>query len=191
MLLTSKLALVHQYQQCVTLKNAPKCMSCHKAIVMVTGRAHCFHDYIITYILCTSYFREIWTLGVSRITYDHLSTHIMLPASELLSFWACFGLLVPAMCNHTSCAQVHVLPKSHCGDNWDGKQIVIYIYIHIDIWISYHCLLSVYYFPEIFQTTKLKSHSHFSLHLYLLWFTTLQLPCRSSLVGLRLVLISL
>ena len=27
----------------------PKCMSCHKAIVVITGRAHCFHDYI--YIL--------------------------------------------------------------------------------------------------------------------------------------------
>ena len=24
----------------------PKCMSCHKAIVVITGRAHCFHDYI-------------------------------------------------------------------------------------------------------------------------------------------------
>ena len=30
----------------------PKCMSCHKAIVVITGRAHCFHDYIyITLIL--------------------------------------------------------------------------------------------------------------------------------------------
>ena len=32
--------------------HVPKCMSCHKAIVVVTGRAHCFHDYIyITLIL--------------------------------------------------------------------------------------------------------------------------------------------
>ena len=23
-----------------------KCMSCHKAIVVITGRAHCFYDYI-------------------------------------------------------------------------------------------------------------------------------------------------
>ena len=29
-----------------------KCMSCHKAIVVITGRAHCFHDctYIYIYI---------------------------------------------------------------------------------------------------------------------------------------------
>ena len=26
--------------------HVPKCMSCHKAIVVITGRAHCFHDYI-------------------------------------------------------------------------------------------------------------------------------------------------
>ena len=25
--------------------------------------------------------------------------------------------LVPAMCNRTSCAQVHELPQTHCGDN--------------------------------------------------------------------------
>ena len=32
--------------------HVPKCMSCHKAIVVITGRAHCFHDYIyITLIL--------------------------------------------------------------------------------------------------------------------------------------------
>ena len=37
----------------VRLSNhVPKCMSCHKAIVVISGRAHCFHDYIyITLIL--------------------------------------------------------------------------------------------------------------------------------------------
>ena len=30
--------------------HVPKCMSCHKAIVVITGRAHCFHDYIYIYI---------------------------------------------------------------------------------------------------------------------------------------------
>ena len=37
--------------------HVPKCMSCHKAIVVITGRAHCFHDYI--YILRSSCFCEI------------------------------------------------------------------------------------------------------------------------------------
>ena len=35
----------------------PKYMSCHKAIVVITGRAHCFRDYI--YILRSSCFCEI------------------------------------------------------------------------------------------------------------------------------------
>ena len=32
--------------------HVPKCTSCHKAIGVMTGRAHCFHDdiYIYTYI---------------------------------------------------------------------------------------------------------------------------------------------
>ena len=28
-----------------------KCMSCHKAIVVITGRAHCFHDFIYVHIM--------------------------------------------------------------------------------------------------------------------------------------------
>ena len=35
----------HWYQQCVTVHHVPKCMSCHKAIVVITGRAYCFHIY--------------------------------------------------------------------------------------------------------------------------------------------------
>ena len=50
-------SLVHWYQQCVTVHRVPKCMSCHKAIMVITGRAHCFHDYI--YILRSSCFCEI------------------------------------------------------------------------------------------------------------------------------------
>ena len=34
--------------------------------------------------------------------------------------FALFGSLVPTMCNRTSCAQVHELPQSHCGDNREG-----------------------------------------------------------------------
>ena len=36
----------------ITVHHVPKCMSCHKAIVVITRRAHCFHDQIyITPIL--------------------------------------------------------------------------------------------------------------------------------------------
>ena len=43
-------SLVNWYQQCLTVHQVPKCMSCHKAIVVITGRAHCFHDCISTCI---------------------------------------------------------------------------------------------------------------------------------------------
>ena len=36
---------------CPPVHRVPKCMSCHKAIVVITGRAHCFYDYIYIYIL--------------------------------------------------------------------------------------------------------------------------------------------
>ena len=36
----------------ITVNHVPKCMSCHKAIAVITGKVHCFHNYIyITPIL--------------------------------------------------------------------------------------------------------------------------------------------
>ena len=43
-------ALGHMTYGCAQVHHVPKCMSCHKAIVVITGRAHCFHDYIYIYI---------------------------------------------------------------------------------------------------------------------------------------------
>ena len=58
-----------------TVHHVPKCMSCHKAIV-----------FMITYILCSSCFCEIWALCVSWITYDHLYTYILYTYLFPLSF---------------------------------------------------------------------------------------------------------
>ena len=44
--LCGKTLFFHWYQQCVTVHHVPKCMSCHKAIVIITGRAHRFRDCI-------------------------------------------------------------------------------------------------------------------------------------------------
>ena len=50
----------------ITVHHVPKCMSCHKAIVVITGRAHCFHDYIyVTLILF------LWDLSTLCVV-DHL-----------------------------------------------------------------------------------------------------------------------
>ena len=63
-------SLVHWYQQCLTLHHVPKCMNCHKVIGVITGRAHCFHDYI--YLICPCYFCEILALCMLYITYIYL-----------------------------------------------------------------------------------------------------------------------
>ena len=39
-------SFVYWYQKCVTIHHVPKCMSCHKAIVVITRRTHCFHECI-------------------------------------------------------------------------------------------------------------------------------------------------
>ena len=33
----------------LTHTHVPKCMSCHKAIVVITTSTHCFHDYMYIY----------------------------------------------------------------------------------------------------------------------------------------------
>ena len=50
--------------------HVPKCMSCYKAIVVITRRAHCFQD-----ILCSSCFCEILAICVSWVTYDCFHIH--------------------------------------------------------------------------------------------------------------------
>ena len=49
-----------------TVYHVPKCMRCHKAIVVITGRSHCFHGciYITPSCLC-----EIWALCVSWLDF--------------------------------------------------------------------------------------------------------------------------
>ena len=74
--------MVHWYQF-VTVHHVPKCMSCHKDIVVITERAHCFHDYIyITPILL------LYNLS-SLCVVDHLwhmtTTYIILLAKSLLN----------------------------------------------------------------------------------------------------------
>ena len=45
-------SLVHWYQQCVTVHHVPKCMSFHKATVVITKMPQSFRDYMyITSIL--------------------------------------------------------------------------------------------------------------------------------------------
>ena len=97
-------------------------------IVLKSRRSKIMKTYIVkTYmLLCSSCFCKISALCVSWITYDHLY------CTPYLAYWALFGSLVPAICNRTSCAQVHELLQTHCGDNRvNGGHIVFMITYNI------------------------------------------------------------
>ena len=68
----------------------PKCMSCHKAILEITRRTHCFHDYIYIYIyilyvyvyICifsfvfwTFIFYNLFHLGMLPFIWTSVSVH--------------------------------------------------------------------------------------------------------------------
>ena len=90
---------------------------------------HNIYAIMKTYMLLYSFcFCEILALCVSWITYDHLYY------TPYLVSWVLFGSLVPAVCNRTSCAQVHELLQSECGDKRGAhyfNDMYIYIYIYI------------------------------------------------------------
>ena len=65
LLVITTMALLQRMQ----LGIVPKCMSCHKATVVITGRAHCFRDCI--YILRSSCFYEI---GAHCLSWIYKST---------------------------------------------------------------------------------------------------------------------
>ena len=57
----------------ITVHHVPKCMSCNKAIVVITGKTHCFHDCMgIAPILLISGLSSLCVVGVL----DHLSSII-------------------------------------------------------------------------------------------------------------------
>ena len=93
------------------LKSHRSKMKYHKVIVVTTGRTHYFHENIYIMLILL-----LWDLSILCvvITYNYL---YFVPC---LACWALFGSLVPAMCNQTSCAQLHELSQSHCGDEREG-----------------------------------------------------------------------
>ena len=54
-----------------------KCMSCHKAFVVITGRTHCFHDNTHTYIYIYIYiWTENWNLALTPCAADRCGSVI-------------------------------------------------------------------------------------------------------------------
>ena len=49
-----------------------------------------------------------------------MNVNVNVPSLYCLAFWALFGSLASAIWSRTSCAQVHDLAQSNCGDDWEG-----------------------------------------------------------------------
>ena len=61
------------------------------------------------------------------IVEQSMSNHVSL-CQVCFACWALFDSLVTAMCNGTSCSQVHELQQSHCGDNPEGT---LFWWLHV------------------------------------------------------------
>ena len=108
--------------QLMHLGHVPKCMCCHKSIVVITGRAHCFHDYIFTYIL-----------------FSHLTFVI-------LAHCVCRGSLMTAYIYiyfYTLYIYIYIYISIH--------YIYIYIYIYISVHYIY-IYISIHYIYIYFYT---------------------------------------
>ena len=105
------------------------------------------------YILCSSCICEIWALYVSWIPYDHLYH------APCLACWTLFGSLVPAMCNRPSCAQVHELSQSHCGDNQEGT---LFSWFHT----YYTHLASMRFEHSVYRGSLMTIHIYIYIYIY-------------------------
>ncbi len=85
-----------------------KFRSCHKAIMVITGRAHCYTSCIFRSLLMQ--FEHSLGLGGESLLDVHYLHYALLTARSLSTLVTpqCNPLLT--MCNRTSCAQVQELP---------------------------------------------------------------------------------
>ena len=109
---------VHWYKQCLIVHLVPKCMNYHKATVVITGRANCFHNIYVTPILLRQ--------GLSTLCdVDHLWQLILRSLFCLLST---LGSLVPVIRTAHHAPKCISCIKSHCGDN---RETILFPWLHI------------------------------------------------------------
>ena len=107
--------LIHWHQQCVTVHRVANSMSWHKVIVVITGKARCFHDYIyVTPIFL------LWDLSTMCVV-DHLWSLILRLLLSLLSTIWFIGSLLKYMSWLKAIAVI--TGRAHCFH--------VYKYIHI------------------------------------------------------------
>ena len=69
--------------------------------------------------------------------------------------------------NRTSCAQVHELPQSHCGDNWESK-LFSWLHVCIYIYIFFQFLLNLWW-PDVHVQGQKYHYSNFENNITVFW----------------------
>ena len=69
-----------------TVQYLPKCFSWHKAIEVITGRTHCFHDCIYIYIYIYIIHLSIYTYGYIYIS-NSICVHMYVCIFLALMYW--------------------------------------------------------------------------------------------------------
>ena len=106
--------------------HVPKCMSCHKAIVVITGRAHCFHDcmYIMPILL-------LWDLSTLCVV-----NHLWLFVYTFMYFYILLYYLKTLFLDYTW--GMIFLKKWQVGGVKNKKRVVKFA-----IFAVYHTLLHI------------------------------------------------
>ena len=87
----------------------PKCMRCHKVVVVITGRTHCFHDRNVKMLRATVSFAFV--ASTCNFDYDYLKIYFYQVALQMLTSWYCCKLLVPC----------HEVYWHYCSQSYHGR----------------------------------------------------------------------
>ena len=124
---------------------------------MKTTTSSCNH--VIMLILLLWVFRTLCNM-------NHLWL-IHLCYALCLAFWMLFCSLVPKICSHASCGQVHGLLQSHCGDNWEGT-FLFFCIVHwscfCENWALWESLILYLIFLFVENSVKERHSTHFLLY---------------------------
>ena len=140
---------MHHVTYYTTIHHVPKCMSCHKAIVVRTGRAHCFYDMItyITYIYIHMYiyiiyiwYSPLWMIlrssyrKLTWVGFEPVTTEF---GSDALTKWAIRQWVqLPLRASFVQLLQFHLLfsVRFHCF-HFVSRHVylikVLYMYVYM------------------------------------------------------------
>ena len=76
----------------------PKCMTCHKAIMVITGGAYCFPDYIYMYLFYIYIYPHIYTLFPYIYTWTCIYTYKYINNICIYKIYVCMIYIYMCVC---------------------------------------------------------------------------------------------